>query len=478
MRFQGLPKHLGLRALRTAPFLIALFSAEPSTGLHWVAVGPPGNPGVTSMHVQQAFGPGYLSRVFAGVSGGRVLETDNGGSSWATVADGLPGQDVVALASYHEVQVGRGETLALYAGTAGAGVYWWFSGGVPATPWLPLNGGLTSLQVHTLADSFFPLYAGTDDSVFEFSSAGWIRKAAGLPAGSEGAVLSLAYDPFDPARLYAGTGAGLFKSEDGGESWTPLDLVPGFKVSVSTIAMDPLAPSRLFVSGIANPGCYPLCLGPSVAPSFSISVRSLDGGQTWSAMDDLSGKLVRAFVATSSLPARVFAGTTGEGVYESDDGGLTWGPSNDGLGSQSVSSLAIDSALPSVIYAGTAQGVFSAPLDQVAPACSADSLTLCLNSRRFSARVAWTTSGGTTGSGQAFSLTDTTGAFWFFDPTNMELVVKVLDGRSVNGRFWVFYGSLTNVGFTLTVTDGLTGATRTYVNPQGQLASFADTSAF
>jgi photosystem II stability/assembly factor-like uncharacterized protein len=476
MRFQGLPTHPGLR---TAVFLIALLSAEPSTGLHWVPVGPPGNPGITSVDVQQAFGPGYLSRLYAGVSGGSVLESDDGGSSWAKVADGLPGQDVVALASYQEIRPGRGETLALYAGTAGAGVYWWFSGpGGQATPWLPLNDGLTSLQVHALADSFFPLYAGTDDSVFEFSSAGWIRKAAGLPGGSEGAVLSLAYDPFDPARLYAGTGAGLFKSEDGGESWTSLDLVPGFKVSVSTIAMDPLAPSRLFVSGIANPACYPLCLGPSLAPSFAISVRSLDGGQTWSAMDGLSSKLVRAFVATSSLPARVFAGTTEEGVYESDDGGLTWGPSNDGLGNLSVSSLAIDSALPSVIYAGTAQGVFSAPLDQAAPACGADSLTLCLNSRRFSARIAWTTAGGATRAGQAFSLTDTTGAFWFFDPTNVELVVKVLDGRSVNGSFWVFYGSLTNVEFTLTVTDLLTGAVRTYVNPQGQLASFADTSAF
>jgi hypothetical protein len=59
-----------------------------------------------------------------------------------------------------------------------------------------------------------------------------------------------------------------------------------------------------------------------------------------------------------------------------------------------------------------------------------------------------------------------------------DAVVKALDGRSINGKSWVFYGSLTNVEFTLTVTDTLTGAVRTYFNPQGQLASVADTSAF
>lgn len=40
------------------------------------------------------------------------------------------------------------------------------------------------------------------------------------------------------------------------------------------------------------------------------------------------------------------------------------------------------------------------------------------------------------------------------------------------------YGALTNVEYTITVTDTETGAVKTYFNPQGQLASRADTSAF
>ena len=53
-----------------------------------------------------------------------------------------------------------------------------------------------------------------------------------------------------------------------------------------------------------------------------------------------------------------------------------------------------------------------------------------------------------------------------------------MDGRSVNGKFWVLYGALSNVEYTITVTDTQTGAVKTYFNPQGQLASVADTDAF
>jgi hypothetical protein len=45
-------------------------------------------------------------------------------------------------------------------------------------------------------------------------------------------------------------------------------------------------------------------------------------------------------------------------------------------------------------------------------------------------------------------------------------------------RFWLFYGALSNVEYTLTVTDTATGAVRTYHNPGGTFASVADVSAF
>jgi len=56
--------------------------------------------------------------------------------------------------------------------------------------------------------------------------------------------------------------------------------------------------------------------------------------------------------------------------------------------------------------------------------------------------VRWQTPGGASGWGSAVQVTRDSGYFYFFEPENLELMVKVLDGRSLNGSFWVFYGAL------------------------------------
>jgi len=113
--------------------------------------------------------------------------------------------------------------------------------------------------------------------------------------------------------------------------------------------------------------------------------------------------------------------------------------------------------------------------------CVASAERLCLNGNRFAVTVAWKDFQGHTGKGTAVSLagaSGTTGTFWFFNASNVELVVKALDGREVNGHFWIFFGALSNVEYTVTVTDSQTGAMRTYTNPSGRFASVADTLAF
>jgi hypothetical protein len=109
--------------------------------------------------------------------------------------------------------------------------------------------------------------------------------------------------------------------------------------------------------------------------------------------------------------------------------------------------------------------------------CQPGPTTLCLGGGRFKVEAAWKDFAGHTGVGQTLPLTGDTGAFWFFDPTNIEVILKVLDGRSLNAKFWVFYGALSNVEYTLTVTDTTTGAVKTYHNPSGTFASAGDTQA-
>lgn len=102
---------------------------------------------------------------------------------------------------------------------------------------------------------------------------------------------------------------------------------------------------------------------------------------------------------------------------------------------------------------------------------------LCLAGNRFRAELTWK-NGAATSTAQAVSLSSDTGSFWFTDPANTELVLKVLDGRAINGHFWVFYGGLTNLPFSLTLTDSVTGEVKTYTSPSGRFASVGDTSAF
>jgi hypothetical protein len=110
--------------------------------------------------------------------------------------------------------------------------------------------------------------------------------------------------------------------------------------------------------------------------------------------------------------------------------------------------------------------------------CSPTPTTLCLQGSRFKAEVTWSAPGFGSGAGQAVALTADTGYFWFFSNSNVELMVKVLDGRAVNQHFWVFYGALSDVQYTLTVTDLQTGARAVFSNPRGKLASGSDVAAF
>ena len=111
-------------------------------------------------------------------------------------------------------------------------------------------------------------------------------------------------------------------------------------------------------------------------------------------------------------------------------------------------------------------------------ACEASPTALCLAGGRFRVEVVWDRPGSADAAGQAVPLTSKAGSFWFLRPSNLELMVKVLDGTPVNGHFWVFAGSLSNLHYTITVTDTETGAVRTYENPEGRIQSVADIKAF
>jgi hypothetical protein len=107
------------------------------------------------------------------------------------------------------------------------------------------------------------------------------------------------------------------------------------------------------------------------------------------------------------------------------------------------------------------------PSPRIFTACRPSTTELCLDHGRFKVDLIWHNQfdGFNGGTGRAVPATDATGYFSFGDPSNIEVLVKVLDFGG--GAIKVFYGELTNLFFTMTVTDTRTGAVKLYRNTSG-----------
>lgn len=117
----------------------------------------------------------------------------------------------------------------------------------------------------------------------------------------------------------------------------------------------------------------------------------------------------------------------------------------------------------------------------IAP-CVATATVLCVNNGRFQVQARWRSS---TASGDATAVpldfAPDSGLFFFFNSTNIELLVKVLNAcdPSVGNKYWVFFAATTNVELIVTVIDSQTGKTQVYYNPPGTAAApVQDTNAF
>jgi peptidyl-Asp metalloendopeptidase len=117
---------------------------------------------------------------------------------------------------------------------------------------------------------------------------------------------------------------------------------------------------------------------------------------------------------------------------------------------------------------------FAAPPISAQP-CRPELNALCLGGRRFKVEVDWTNQNDlSSGVGRAIHRTNAAGFFSFGDPSNIELMVKVLDfGDTVK----IFYGQLTDLEFDLFLTDTRTGEFKDYHNTPGQCGGI-DQNAF
>jgi lysyl endopeptidase len=144
-------------------------------------------------------------------------------------------------------------------------------------------------------------------------------------------------------------------------------------------------------------------------------------------------------------------------------------------------------------------GAFSATFPSVAPwlypsagpTCVADPTTACLLNKRFQATVRFR-GDFTNNPADAQALVKPvsgfananfeTSFFYFNDPNNIELLLKMLDQGNQNAAgqltIAVLFGSATPLRLELTIADKTTGAVRTYTSNAGTLAGAVDFTAF
>jgi len=393
-----------------------------------------------------------------------IFQSTNGGLAWTTVVQAAAGQ------FYSDILVDPGNPSTLYAGAPdNDGTTKIYRSG---------NTGATWLLGQTIPAYCVPSFApGTAaGSAFVACGTRFYRTADSGQTWEEVAT------PFTEATRLAAGPAGIllgygtttiFKSTNAGDRWTPAGNAPPACPGLTALGISPENSNALVAgTGVTGVGGFQ-CGG---------IFRSADGGSTWTS-GSLSGLYVSDVEFDPNVPSRVYASSSflpgllpPGGVYNSSDSGLTW--SDLQLPLNGASQLAL-SPKGDLLYAATSLGVYQLAISVPPPSCTPDDVTLCLDGGRYRVRATWVTAENASGPGHAAALTGDTGDFWFFKSTNVEIIVKVLEGCVTNSRRWVFASGLTNVLVTLTVTDMKTGATRTYTNPQGTpFVPIQDTSAF
>lgn len=275
---------------------------------------------------------------------------------------------------------------------------------------------------------------------------------------------SLALDPSDSSHVVAGIYGGLAESLDFGTTWSRRTVTDQDR-SITQVVISERDPQVWWALEQRYPEQRVL--------------RSNDGGANWSVLDTGEvevGEFSR--IATDPNNADIAWLTTPFDLARTTDGGTTWK-----LAYGDVLAEVETNQEGDVFVAAGRRGVARIPA--MSETCESDAQTLCLEDGRFRITLDYETAlgGGRSGSASVVSLGEVGiargGILSFFSTSNPEVLVKVLDGCSVNDRFWVFFAATTTVGFTLQVEDLQAGLARVYSNEDKTVArTVTDTAAF
>ena len=466
-----------------------LLSAQAAAASGWRQVAPAADDVVTV-----AVSPSQPQTLLASRSAGIYRSTD-AGATWALVYGDLFGCLPVVTSFAFDPSLPRSVYAAmgnLMLVSNDEGATWQAAnnpgiGGVVSTALVPGAPGTPSLLL-AASGIITPVVSPTPPCTFQLAETGLVASrdqgatwfnfflTGRQPMSGAHAVAS---DPGNPGRVYVGTAGDSSPSQvlwtdNFGATVTSLPNLPTFD-GVQQLQVDTSTdPSTLYV--VAGGTFRAPATPPDAMPDNDFWTQlpvPAGPGPLPQGLSANTSLLPGNLLLDPNIPGTLYSFSS-IGVLTSANHGDTWTSLDEGLSPSSVDAMAVDPRPAGPLYAATPAGIFA--LDR--SACLEDAADACLNRFRFRASVSFQLPGGQPTPAHSVALSDETTAFWFFDPSNLELMVKVLDGGPVNGSFWVFGGALTDVQYTLTITDSVTGAVKTYTNPAGRLASFADVNAF
>jgi photosystem II stability/assembly factor-like uncharacterized protein len=190
------------------------------------------------------------------------------------------------------------------------------------------------------------IYVSTPFGVFKSVDEGrhWEKKMSGV---KKWFVKKVVFDVNDRTKLFAVAEEDVYRSTDSGEHWAPLRA--GL-ADVQAFAQDPKAPEHLLAGGEENflrvsldggktwnaakgaptGSFYAIAISPDGRTSYAGGFKtglwaSTDAGVTWQLIyQNPEIEAIFTIFVEKTDSHHVMIGTSGQGIYESDDAGKTW----------------------------------------------------------------------------------------------------------------------------------------------------------
>ncbi len=253
------------------------------------------------------------STLFAGTDKGIYHSMDNG-DTWVELSRDLATAEVMSIHI-------NGTTY--FAGTWNGNLYRSTDNGVH---WADVNTGFMRSPVSTIIQKGTFIFVGSYGGIHRSSDNGttWTQADSGLPDKFVSSLVA------QGSALYVGmSSSGVFRSLDNGATWqnasTGLNVLNIIFLGVS---------DSIVYAGVYGKECI---------------YRSTDSGNTWKNIVYLEPERQNVH-AIAIKGSNIWIAAEGEGIYQSKNKGLSWGPSNIGLTNLTVQCLVKSD---SIVFAGT-----------------------------------------------------------------------------------------------------------------------------